>query len=193
MAGNDTPIICNGFKDAEFIETAMLAHRRSAGTLFRWSRNTPSWRLILEYAENIGVRPKFGMRVKLAARGGGSVAVVRRLSLEVRADRAEIAQRAGRAEELAAWKIASSCCTFIRGARYPTSGTSRRALNEAAHVYTELVSRARAWNTWMSAAGWESITTARKPTSNRASTTACRNMPTTWCITSRTVLATMRT
>ena len=27
LASNDTPIICNGFKDAEFIETAMLAHK----------------------------------------------------------------------------------------------------------------------------------------------------------------------
>ena len=27
MAGNDTPIICNGFKDDEYIEMAMLAHK----------------------------------------------------------------------------------------------------------------------------------------------------------------------
>ena len=27
LADNDTPIICNGFKDAEFIETAMLAQK----------------------------------------------------------------------------------------------------------------------------------------------------------------------
>ena len=27
MADNDTPIICNGFKDAEFIEMAMLAQK----------------------------------------------------------------------------------------------------------------------------------------------------------------------
>ena len=27
IADNDTPIICNGFKDAEFIEMAMLAQK----------------------------------------------------------------------------------------------------------------------------------------------------------------------
>ena len=27
MTDNDTPIICNGFKDAEFIEMAMLAQK----------------------------------------------------------------------------------------------------------------------------------------------------------------------
>ena len=27
LADNDTPIICNGFKDAEFIEMAMLAQK----------------------------------------------------------------------------------------------------------------------------------------------------------------------
>jgi len=30
LADNDTPIICNGFKDAEFIEMAMLAQKNRA-------------------------------------------------------------------------------------------------------------------------------------------------------------------
>src|ERR1700689_2301307 len=39
---------------------------------------------------------------------------------------------------------------------------------------------------WMSAAAWASITTARRPISNRASITLCRNTPTTSSITCRT-------
>src|SRR5204863_5055072 len=70
MASNDTPIICNGFKDAEFIETAMLAHKIGRNIIPVVEKYT-ELRLILEYAEKIGVRPKIGMRVKLAARGAG--------------------------------------------------------------------------------------------------------------------------
>src|SRR5437763_5392618 len=70
MASNDTPIICNGFKDAEFIETAMLAHKIGRNIIPVVEKYTELG-LILEYAEKIGVRPKIGMRVKLAARGSG--------------------------------------------------------------------------------------------------------------------------
>ena len=41
IADNDTPIICNGFKDDEYIEMAMQP-RRSAATLFPLSRSSPS-------------------------------------------------------------------------------------------------------------------------------------------------------
>ena len=42
LASNDTPIICNGFKDAEFIEMAMLAQKIGRRHHSRSSRNTPS-------------------------------------------------------------------------------------------------------------------------------------------------------
>jgi arginine decarboxylase len=70
LASNETPIICNGFKDAEFIEMAMLAQkigRRIMPVVEKYTELD----LILEYAEKVGVRPTIGMRVKLAARGGG--------------------------------------------------------------------------------------------------------------------------
>jgi arginine decarboxylase len=70
LADNETPIICNGFKDAEFIETAMLAQkigRHVIPVVERFSE----LHLILEYAEKLGVRPRIGMRVKLATRGSG--------------------------------------------------------------------------------------------------------------------------
>ena len=54
--------------------------------------------LILKYAEKVGVRPQIGMRVKLAARGGGRWQGVGRLPLEVRPDGRRGAARARRAE-----------------------------------------------------------------------------------------------
>ncbi len=70
MASNDTPIICNGFKDAEFIEMAMMALKMGRQIIPVVEKYT-ELELILKMAEKVGVRPQIGMRVKLAARGSG--------------------------------------------------------------------------------------------------------------------------
>ena len=70
MANNDTPVICNGFKDFEFIEMAMLAQKMGRQIIPVVEKYT-ELELVLEYAEKVGVRPNIGMRVKLAARGSG--------------------------------------------------------------------------------------------------------------------------
>jgi arginine decarboxylase len=70
MTDASTPIICNGFKDAEFIEMAMMAQKLGRRVIPVVEKYTELG-LILRYAEKIGVRPQIGMRVKLAARGSG--------------------------------------------------------------------------------------------------------------------------
>lgn len=70
MTEADTPIICNGFKDAEFIEMAMLAQKIGRNVIPVVEKYT-ELDLILKYAEKVGVRPQIGMRIKLAARGSG--------------------------------------------------------------------------------------------------------------------------
>ena len=70
MTDADTPIICNGFKDAEFIEMAMLAQKMGRKVIPVVEKYTELG-LILKYAEKVGVRPQIGMRIKLAARGSG--------------------------------------------------------------------------------------------------------------------------
>jgi len=70
MATNETPIICNGFKDFEFIEMAMLAQKMGR-QIIPVVEKYSELELVLEYAEKVGVRPNIGMRVKLAARGSG--------------------------------------------------------------------------------------------------------------------------
>jgi arginine decarboxylase len=56
VASNETPIICNGFKDAEFIEMAMLAQKIGRQIIPVVEKYT-ELELILEYAEKVGVRP----------------------------------------------------------------------------------------------------------------------------------------
>lgn len=70
LADNDTPIICNGFKDVEFIETALLA-QKIGRNVFIVVEKYNELGLILRAAEKFNVRPQIGMRVKLSARGAG--------------------------------------------------------------------------------------------------------------------------
>ena len=48
--GDETPIICNGFKDAEFIETAMLS-QKVGRTVLPVIEKYSELGLVLEYAE----------------------------------------------------------------------------------------------------------------------------------------------
>jgi arginine decarboxylase len=70
VADNDTPVICNGFKDDEFIEMAMLARKVGRQVIPVVEKYT-ELELALRYAERVGVRPSLGLRVKLASRGSG--------------------------------------------------------------------------------------------------------------------------
>jgi len=70
LADNDTPIICNGFKDDEYIEMAMLAQKVGRQIIPVVEKYT-ELHLILKYSQRVGVRPTIGVRVKLASRGAG--------------------------------------------------------------------------------------------------------------------------
>jgi arginine decarboxylase len=70
MADNETPIICNGFKDDEYIEMAMLAQKVGRKIIPVVEKYT-ELHLILKYSARVGVRPMIGLRVKLASRGAG--------------------------------------------------------------------------------------------------------------------------
>ena len=70
MTDASTPIICNGFKDDEFVEMAMLAQKMGR-TVIPVVEKYTELELVLKHAEKLGVRPQIGMRVKLASRGSG--------------------------------------------------------------------------------------------------------------------------
>ena len=70
ITDNETPIICNGFKDEEYVEIAMLAQKLGRNIIPVVEKYS-ELAIILKYAEKCGVRPNIGMRVKLASRGAG--------------------------------------------------------------------------------------------------------------------------
>ncbi|MFZ4574282.1 MAG: biosynthetic arginine decarboxylase, partial [Phycisphaerales bacterium] len=74
MAGgpgvNGMPIVCNGFKDDEFIETVILATKLGRNIIPVVEKFT-ELELIVKHAKAYGVRPRIGLRVKLSSRGAG--------------------------------------------------------------------------------------------------------------------------
>ena len=70
LADSTTPVICNGFKDDEFIEMAMIGQKIGRNVIPVVEKMS-ELDLVLKYAEKLGVRPQIGMRVKLATRGSG--------------------------------------------------------------------------------------------------------------------------
>jgi arginine decarboxylase len=139
MASNDTPIICNGFKDAEFIEAAMLAQKIGRQIIPVVEKYT-ELELILDYAQRLGVRPQIGMRVKLAAkstgRWQGSGGFRSKFGLTV----TEILRAL---DELKSRGMADcfKLLHFHLGSQMPNIRHIKAALNEAARVYVELVNR----------------------------------------------------
>src|SRR5689334_6390106 len=141
IADNDTPIICNGFKDAEYIETAMLAQKIGRNIIPVVEKFTELG-LIIEAAEKHGVRPQIGMRVKLASRGSGrwqsSGGYRSKFGLTV----TEIMRGL---EELKSRGM-GDCLKLLHfhlGSQIPNIRIVKGALNEAARVYVE-PARARA-------------------------------------------------
>ncbi len=70
IADNETPIICNGFKDDEYIEMVMLAKKIGRQIIPVVEKYT-ELELILKHSARVGVRPVIGVRIKLASRGSG--------------------------------------------------------------------------------------------------------------------------
>jgi arginine decarboxylase len=70
VADNDTPIMCNGFKDDEYIEMVMLAKKVGRQIIPIVGKYT-ELDLILKHSQRLGVRPVIGIRLKLASRGSG--------------------------------------------------------------------------------------------------------------------------
>ncbi|MHB1035960.1 MAG: biosynthetic arginine decarboxylase [Pirellulales bacterium] len=139
MATNDTPIICNGFKDADFIEMAMLAQKIGRKIIPVVEKYTELG-LILRLAKEVGVRPVIGMRVKLAARGTGrwrsSGGYRSKFGLTV----SEILRALAELKEQG-MEDCLQLLHFHLGSQIPNIRTIKSALNEAARVYVELARR----------------------------------------------------
>jgi arginine decarboxylase len=136
LADNETPIICNGFKDDEYIEMAMLAQKMGRKIIPVVEKYTELG-LILKYSARVGVRPTIGLRVKLASRGSGRW----KSSGGYRSKFGLSATEAMRAlQELKALGM-SDCLNLLHfhlGSQITNIRQIKGAVNEAVRVYVDL-------------------------------------------------------
>jgi arginine decarboxylase len=70
LEDDEALIVCNGYKDEEYVETALL-YSRLGRRVVLVAEKPSELRLIRRVAERIGVRPRIGARARLSARGSG--------------------------------------------------------------------------------------------------------------------------
>jgi arginine decarboxylase len=134
---NGMPVICNGFKDDEFIETVILATklgRNIIPVVEKWTE----LELLVKHAKRYGVRPKIGLRVKLSSKGAGrwesSAGVRSKFGLFV-------------SELLAAIEYLQKhemldCLNLLHchvGSQLYDIRVFKNAVNELSHIYCEMV------------------------------------------------------
>jgi arginine decarboxylase len=134
--GEGTPIICNGFKDDEFIKMAILA-RKLGKNIIPVVEKFTELELIVRYAEEIGVRPVIGVRVKLASKGAGRW----RYSAGFRSKFGLTLTETLEAYEYLNARGMADCLQLVHfhlGSQITNIRMIKSALTEAARVYVEL-------------------------------------------------------
>ncbi len=66
----DALVICNGYKDEEYIETALLASRLGRRVILVVEKPS-ELPLIRQMSQRMGIRPRIGVRSRLSAKGAG--------------------------------------------------------------------------------------------------------------------------
>jgi arginine decarboxylase len=131
-----TPIICNGFKDDQFIEAVILANKLGKNVTPVVEKFS-ELELIIKYAQRHNVRPRIGVRAKLATRGAGqweqSGGEHSKFGLYVSEILAAVERLRGQ-NMLDCLKLLH----FHLGSQVNHIGAIKAAINEQARIYAEL-------------------------------------------------------
>lgn len=137
MDYTDGFIVCNGYKDRGFIETALIAQRFD-NTVVIVIERPDEVHTVIEASERLGIRPILGVRSKLASKGMGRWA-------DSAGDRAKFGlttpQIIAVVDELAKHNM-RDCLQLLHfhiGSQVSSITPWKNALREAGHIYTELV------------------------------------------------------
>lgn len=137
MSDPEAFIVCNGYKDEEFVELALHALKMGLQTVIvlEMASELP---MVMERAKAIGVRPRLGVRVKLATRGGGHWT-------DSGGDRSTFGLNASQIIDVVDWLRAENALDCLHmlhyhiGSQIPNIRSVRAAASEACRFYVDLV------------------------------------------------------
>jgi arginine decarboxylase len=129
-------IVCNGYKDVAYIETALLAQRLGIRTMIIVDR-FQELAMIIDASQRLGLSPNIGVRCKLSSKGSGKWA-------ESGGDRSKFGLTAG--ELVRAVEILSEagmldrlvCMHFHIGSQITAIRAVKDALAEATRIFVDL-------------------------------------------------------
>ncbi len=136
MQRKDGLIICNGYKDKDYIETALLSQRLGYQTILIVDR-FEELRMIIEASQRMNLQPLIGMRAKLSAKGsgkwaesGGDRSKFGLTAAEI-VDGVELLEREGMLDRLI-------CLHFHIGSQITAIRAIKDALREASRLFVSL-------------------------------------------------------
>ncbi len=129
-------IICNGYKDATFIQNALIGTKLGKRVILVVEK-LEELQQILTVSREMGVEPWIGMRVRLLAKGAGKWALSGGENAKFGLSTAELLA----ASEMLREANLGHCLKLVHfhvGSQVPDIGTVKRAVREAARFYAKL-------------------------------------------------------
>ena len=138
MENPEALIICNGFKDKEYIEMALISQKMGKNTIIvvdRWSELS----MILEAGRKLDIRPNIGIRAKLNSQAEGKWAETSGTKSKFGLTPSEIVYFM----EVLKGENMLDCLQLLHfhiGSQIPSIQSIKSAIREGARFYTELYS-----------------------------------------------------
>ena len=132
----ESMIICNGYKDAQFIQNALLG-RKLGKRVILVVEKLEELQQILAVSKEMGVEPWIGVRVRLMSKGAGKWALSGGENAKFGLSTAELVA----ASETLKQAGLGHCLKLVHfhvGSQVPDIGTIKRAVREAARFYAKL-------------------------------------------------------
>lgn len=137
MKDPEALLMCNGYKDDEFIDLALMGQRMGLNIhlLLEMPNELPA---ILRRAEKLGVEPNLGVRVRLSAKGSGHWSESAGDKSVFGLNAAQVIEVVDRLKE--AGKLhCLKALHYHQGSQIPNISVVREGLTEACRMYIDLV------------------------------------------------------
>lgn len=129
-------IICNGYKDGQFIQDALLGNKLGKQVIMVVEKLEELFQ-ILSVSKKVGVEPMIGLRVRLQAKGAGKWATSGGENAKFGLSTADLVKASETLRE-AGLAHTLKLVHFHVGSQVPDIGTIKRAVREAARFYSKL-------------------------------------------------------